>query len=685
MRERSIVVLAAFVLSWLLAACGGGSATLPPEDGSDNSTPVPSGQDQESLSDWVEDTQLDSQPVLYRGIPSVPLDGEQSTSQASDGDEFSVLGKDALDYSQCEVSGDAMIINPDGAAASNPDEIPAWALYRVSGLADVEPLSLNIECLPAGYGHQYSVAVADYTTLEWLWFGPVSFPELEADLSTQGHRFVTRLGNLYFLVVCAGENTATHSRSTVVVESGGGTSLPGAPAQLVASKGEFADGVALTWLAGEGAEYYEVWRKGADIFGPYPGGDLNLPPGDPGSDPPDPDTWELLATSEATEYFDVSAVPGYVYMYKARAVNEVGMSAFSNVDEGWAYYEIPPQLEGIHGYVYGSDWRINGDGDPGIVPPGDPDGGDPGWNCPELIPLAGAAVTIALAEYNDGTIGTPIATAITNEDGFYQFLGIEPGAYTITAELTDWFFPEVYWFEVLVVDESMQFDFIGFPDDTKPWDPPEGIHGWVWGGDVFPFGGIWPDPQPGLEPLADVRITFSGLETDQVELEVYTDEEGFYQVTEIAAGSYIVTAYLEDWSFEPPMHLIEVGDEVPSICLNFYGYKGGIPDPPDPEPPAAGIYGMAWGDYNDTLPAFMPLPGVTIYLSGYPEEILLGTAVTDEGGTFAFADLDPGSYLVSAELEGWYFQPPDYIIELTEAAPYATVDFWGYESAPGLR
>ncbi|GEM_PF-2288955 len=699
MTNRNVAALLILALLLLLTACGGGSTVDVPAGGDDPpaaseqdlATPAPSGQEPGTLQEWADDIVADPEPVLWRGLPAIPVDGEHTSSADSTDTDFVVLGKDALDFSQCEISGDAMIINPGGGAVGNPDGIPAWAMYRVSGLRDVTPLSLNVECWPADLGQQYSVAVADYTSMDWYWFGPTNLPELEADLTAEGHRFVTNLGNLYFLVVCGGLNTATHYKSTVVVEAGGGTQPPGAPTRLVASKGEFIDGVALTWQAGEGAEVYEVWRKGADVYGGYPGDPEGDPlpgadpdGGDPRNDPPPmPEDWLQIGSAEATEYFDAAVLPGLIYMYKVRAVNDAGVSAFSNIDEGWAFYEIPPppppppHFQGIHGYVFGSYWRYEDDnGDPGTdpLPPGDP------W--PDLIPLAGATLTIALPDA-EGMGGETIARTLSNEEGFYQFLGIEPGEYIITAELEDWFFPEIFWFEVIIVDNPQQFDFIGFPDDEIPWDPPEGIHGWVMDG-RFLLGadpGDMPDPMPRLLPLEGVRITFSGRDTDQVELEVYTDEEGFYQVTEIAAGAYIVTAYLDGWYFDPPMHFVEVGERVPSVQLDFLGWMG---DPPDPDP-RVGIFGTAWGDADDALPAFMPLPGVTIMLSGYPEEILYGTAITDEQGQFGFPGLAPGGYLVSASLEGWEFIPPEFIIELNADAPLAIVDFWGYENAPGER
>lgn len=698
MRKRILAIIILIGILALFAACGGGSTVAPPSGGDNQQTGPLSGQDPGNLEDWADDVEFDPLPVLYRGIPPVPIDGEQSTSQVADGD-FVVLGKDAMDYSQCEISGDAMIINPGAAAASNPDGIPAWALYRVSGLRGLEPQSLNVECRPAGFGHQYSVAVADYTTLEWFWFGPTSLPELEADLTMEGHRFVTNIGNLYFLVVCGGANTATHYQSTVVTGTGGGQDPPGAPARLVASKGEFADGVALTWLPGEGADYYEVWRKASNIVTFDGNGDPAGWPGDPDRPPGDPNfapiEWEQIARAEATEYFDATALPGIIYMYKARSVNDVGVSAFSNIDEGWVFFEIPPPpppaFEGIHGYVFGGFWRDDDNTfDPGTDPRWDdpdypPDPGlPPDGTWPDLIPLEGATLTIAHANA-DGTRDGPVFTTQTNADGFYQFLGIPPGVYIIFAELEGWFFPEIYTFEVVVVDQSQQFDFIGCPDDGNPWEP-EGIHGWVLGGTS-----IWrddpgdpTDPRPDLVPLPDVRITFSGYETDQVELEVYTDEEGFYQVTEIAAGEYIVTAHLEGWYFDPPEHYVQVGERVPSVRLDFLGWLGDPPPPPDPD--RSGIYGTAWGDYDDMLPAFMPLPGVLIILSGYPEEIVLGMAETDEQGQFAFPDLPPDQYLVSAHLEGWDFRPPDYLVELTADMPVAMVDFWGWQegnSPPG--
>ena len=191
----------------------------------------------------------------------------------------------------------------------------AWGLYKFAGLNDVTPQWLNIECLPDMFGQEYFVAVADYTLGDWRWFGPVTFPEFQLDMSDLNHHVISALGNMYFIVVCRAGNGAVISKSTLTVEEGGGEDpgwLPGAPHHLVATDGVFDDKVVIEWEPGVGADYYKLWRK--------------APEGE----------WGKYAEVEGMRYEDTDVETGVHYVYKAFSVNGSGSSEHSNIDEGWA-------------------------------------------------------------------------------------------------------------------------------------------------------------------------------------------------------------------------------------------------------------------------------------------------------------------------------------------------------------
>jgi hypothetical protein len=213
--------IALLMLPLILAACGGSGAGTPgpivnPEPAPQVAAP---GADNSGVS-LPEARGNPGQPqapeITGRPLPAVPQDEAKDSTDFTDGKHL-VLGRDALDYSQCEIAGTAMVINPDGIAAGNAGNLPAWALYRITGLTDAAALSLNGGILPQDFDMGYRVAVADYITLDWVWLGPTSLPEYEFDL-TSARQFISDQGNLHFLVVCDGATTAVHYRSTVVLE-----------------------------------------------------------------------------------------------------------------------------------------------------------------------------------------------------------------------------------------------------------------------------------------------------------------------------------------------------------------------------------------------------------------------------------------------------------------------------------
>ncbi|MCX7844792.1 MAG: hypothetical protein N2507_05670 [Candidatus Bipolaricaulota bacterium] len=88
---------------------------------------------------------------------------------------------------------------------------------------------------------------------------------------------------------------------------------PGAPPNVQASDGVYADRVRVSWGAVAGAARYEVWRAAARD-GPY----------------------ELLAETTATSYDDRAVTVGTTYWYKVRAWNVLGHGPFSEPDSGYA-------------------------------------------------------------------------------------------------------------------------------------------------------------------------------------------------------------------------------------------------------------------------------------------------------------------------------------------------------------
>ncbi|MBN2081606.1 hypothetical protein JW859_05280 [bacterium] len=296
-------------LAWfVLAGCGGGS-TVTPDPGDTNNDPVITGTwEGTAATSAVDDPG-------FAGVPDIPFDTMTTSRAASqDNTQLELLGSDFLQQLNATVAGTTLVLNAPSTPVGGFDI--AFGLYRFQGLTEVTPEWLNVECLPASFGQQYYVAIADYTLGDWRWFGPVTFPEFQLDLSDLNHHIVTELGNMYFVVVCESGNSATISRSVLTVGAGGGEDpdlLPGVPHGLIATDGVYDEYVVIEWDNGADADHYELWRKC----------------GEDGE-------WDDLAIVEGNRYEDHAVTPGQLYWYKARSVNEHGTSGWSNHDSGYA-------------------------------------------------------------------------------------------------------------------------------------------------------------------------------------------------------------------------------------------------------------------------------------------------------------------------------------------------------------
>ena len=152
---------------------------------------------QDQFSQWVAQQQLGGQtPAVVDGLPTIPYDTGAPSHAASEvpAGQVVVLGKDFIQKQNAEVAGDALAI-------AAPEGELAYGMYVASGLGENVPTLMNIHCLPNGIDQPYFLGLADYTNGSWMWFGPIFIPEYELDLSGLNHRFVTHMGNMYFIIV----------------------------------------------------------------------------------------------------------------------------------------------------------------------------------------------------------------------------------------------------------------------------------------------------------------------------------------------------------------------------------------------------------------------------------------------------------------------------------------------------
>lgn len=291
-----------------LSACGGSSTTAAPADTA------------AAFNAWA--AQQHSAPaapaVDASGLPAFPAESGPRGVSASGGSQ-TVLGADYIIEKYAQVDGTGLIIGPTPDTAG---EDTAYGMYSFTGLSGQHLVALTVSAQPSELKMGYYVALADFTKLQWVWFGPVTLPEFKFDFGQRDSQFISPLGNVYFVVATHAANVVTHNFSVLTYDAnGGGGKDPGAPTDLVASDGTFADGVGLTWNAGEGAQWYEVYRYAGQNSGAQ--------------------EWQRLDVTKVPKYFDSNVVAGQVYKYRVRSVaadpdGAERYSAYSNIDSGYS-------------------------------------------------------------------------------------------------------------------------------------------------------------------------------------------------------------------------------------------------------------------------------------------------------------------------------------------------------------
>jgi hypothetical protein len=291
------MLLAVLALIWL-AGCGGGGATGLSSDTSSSGNS--SASDVRALPTGT-------------AVPDIPSDTLQSTSTRGVSDvgtqEYTGSGSALLNYVGGEVQGDSLVLT------STADSI-AWALYHVDGLEGLHVSQLSASTQLGAEDFKYGIGASNYSSGVWKWLAYTDQAEPTIDLSHNGHRLVSLLGNLYWVfVVPAGGHTLTVDKSSLVIDDKDGW-MPGMGNYLFASKGLPSE-IDLEWGVSAGATSYELYRREA----------TKPDHGDDGAILPE---FALLATTDATTYVDTAVTVGVWYEYKVRPLNDEGAGDYSH-------------------------------------------------------------------------------------------------------------------------------------------------------------------------------------------------------------------------------------------------------------------------------------------------------------------------------------------------------------------
>ncbi|MBK1640945.1 hypothetical protein CKO12_03440 [Chromatium okenii] len=309
--------------------------------------------------------------------------------------------------------------------------------------------------------------------------------------------------------------------------------------------------------------------------------------------------------------------------------------------KGNNFGELPPPAQ-LSGYVY-----VDTDND------GNKDAGE--------NPLAGIIVNLTGTD----TLGRAVnKTATTDGNGFYQFTNLVAGTYSVT-EPTQ---PNGYLDGQDTagstggsngVNETLSGIVLAAGDDSKgnnfgELPPPAQLSGYVYV-DTDNDG----NKDAGENPLAGIIVNLTGTDTlgRAVSKTATTDGNGFYQFTDLAAGTYTVTEPNQPNGYLDGQDSVgstggnnSVNETLSGIVLaagansqnNNFGEL----------PPPAQLSGYVYVDTdNDGIKdaGENPLAGIIVNLTGTDTlgRPVSKTATTDGNGFYQFTDLVAGTYSVT--------------------------------------
>lgn len=207
-----------------------------------------------------------------------------------------------------------------------------------------------------------------------------------------------------------------------------------------------------------------------------------------------------------------------------------------------------------------------------------------------------AAVTMELS-------GDAQATVLTDGNGYYQFVDLLAGNYTVRPSLTGWTFTPAQR-QIDLTDHVDDADFQGTQQTYA-------LSGRV---TVGTFDG---------PPLEGVTISVDGRQTT-------TDDQGRWEIAGLPAGDYTIVPSLANYEFDPSS-IDQTITNADVTDLNFRAIPTGF-----------SISGMVTDEQGNRL------EGVRVIVDGR-------IAVTSETGRYHIGGIDPGTVQVSCEKQGWSF------------------------------
>ena len=243
----------------------------------------------------------------------------------------------------------------------------------------------------------------------------------------------------------------------------------------------------------------------------------------------------------------------------------------------------------------------------------------------------------------------PAVTTTTNTTGNYVFLGVAPGTYWVTPQSTNLVFSPATLQVVIARASATGINFVASTAQGT-----QHIYGQV-------------TTQSSNVNVKGIAVNLYVGTSQSVAATTTTGDAGSYGFMNVAPGTYNVAPTASGLTFAPPSRSVTVTNAYIQ-GVNFVASSAVV-----------GTYTIT-GQISGS--GISDLSGVSACLgaASAPGTCLL-TATSSSAGSFAFAGVKPGSYVVSVTKTGWTFNPVSRPVTVTNANP-ATLQFTASAASP---
>lgn len=232
------------------------------------------------------------------------------------------------------------------------------------------------------------------------------------------------------------------------------------------------------------------------------------------------------------------------------------------------------------------------------------------------LPITGASIEVSVLNQ----AGAVVANASSDLAGNYVITGLSPGVYTVTARATN--------YETNSATAAVQAN-TDTPVSLSLFASPGAVAGQVVAAGT-------------LQPIAGAQI--NALDANGSVMEsVYSDSQGSFVITGLAAGQYVIAASASGFQSNHVGAIVQANTTTPvQLQLNQdFGFISGTVAP--------------------------VVPGTTVQLFDI-NNLLVGTVVADGNGAFSFTGIAPGSYVLTATAAGYAVQSVGAIVQPGQTA-----------------